>query len=227
MNPLIGDHLLDGDLGVGEGRIGRGLITRLPVEDVVVVLPRSVGAFHLVLEVFADHRRVGRHRLHRIDQNRQFLIVDVDQIGAVGGDIAVGRNDEGDFLVLVEDAILREYGLNVPGKRRHVMKAERLQVGGGQNRQHAGKRLGPRSVDRLDLGMAVGRTGKVAVDHPGQFEIVDIVALALNEPDVLDALALAAESFEFLGPLGRGGDGGVVHSAASWKGTPAILAAAY
>jgi hypothetical protein len=48
----------------------------------------------------------------------------------------------------------------------------------------------------------------------------------LHEADILDALAPAAHAFELLGAFGGGG-GHVVHSAASWNGTPLSLAAAY
>ena len=63
----IGDHLLDRDLGLVEGGVGRGLVAGLPGEDVVVVLALAVRAVGLVLDVLADHRRVRRHRLERID----------------------------------------------------------------------------------------------------------------------------------------------------------------
>ena len=70
MHARIDDHLLDRHVGLGESRIGRGLVAGLPVEDVVVVLARAVRAFVLVLDVLADHRRVRRHRLERIDVDR-------------------------------------------------------------------------------------------------------------------------------------------------------------
>ena len=41
-----------------------------------------------------------------------------------------------------------------------------------------------------------------------------------------DTAALAAEALQLLGTVGGGKDGYVVHSAASWKGTPASFAAA-
>ena len=64
------------------------------------------------------------------------------------------------------------------------------------------------------------------MQHARQLQIVDVVALALGEADVLDALALAAHAFEFgfaLFPRGSH----VVHSAASLNSTPLILSAAY
>ena len=60
------------------------LVAHLPVEDVVVVLALAVRAVGLVLEVLADHRRVRRHRLERIDVERQRLVFDLDQVGGVG-----------------------------------------------------------------------------------------------------------------------------------------------
>src|SRR6202035_6108390 len=97
---------------------------------------------------------------------------------------------------------------------------------GGDHRDTArhGGCLG--GVDLLDAGVRMRRTHEVAIQHAGQLEVVDVVALALDEADVLDALASAAHALQLLGALGRGG-GHVVHSAASWNGTPAIFAAAY
>ena len=134
-----------------------------------------------------------------------FLVVDVDRFRPVGGDVAVVGDDEGDLLVLEEHLLVGEHGLHVAGERRHVVEAERLQVGGGEHGEHAGERLAPCCVDRLDPGVGVGRADEVAVEHAGQLQVVDVVALALDEADVLDALALAAEALELLGALGGGG----------------------
>ena len=73
---------------------------------------------------------------------------------------------------------------------------------------------------------ACGERDEVAVQHARQLQVVDVVAFALDEADVLDALALAAHALELFGALGGGG-GRVGHSAASWNGTPLSLAAAY
>ena len=74
--------------------------------------------------------------------------------------------------------------------------------------------------------MGMRRADEIAVQHARQFDVVDVIALALGEADVFDALALAAHAFELgfaLFPRGSH----VVHSAASWNSTPLILAAAY
>ena len=77
----------------------------------------------------------------------------------------------------------------------------------------------------LTRAWRVRRAVEFAVEHAGQLDVVDVIALALGEADVLDALALTAHAFEFFGAFGGGG-GHVVHSAASWNGTPLSLAAA-
>ena len=74
--------------------------------------------------------------------------------------------------------------------------------------------------------MGVRRPDEIAVQHARQFQVVDIIALALGEARILDALALAAHAFETgfaLFPRGSY----VVHSAASLNSTPLILSAAY
>jgi hypothetical protein len=144
----------------------------------------------------------------------------------IGRDIAIFGDDEGNFLVLIKHLLLGQHRGYVARERGHVVQAERLEVGRGQNREHARHRLGLGRVDFLDTGMGVRRAREVAIQHAGQLQVVDIVAFALNETDVLDALALAADALELFGPFGGGG-GHVVHSAASWNGTPPIFATAY
>jgi cytidylate kinase len=44
------------------------------------VLALAVGAVGLVLDVLAQHRGIRRHRLERVDDHRQLLVVDLDQV---------------------------------------------------------------------------------------------------------------------------------------------------
>ena len=221
----IRNKLPDRDVGFGKRRVGRRLVAGLPREDVVVVLALAVGTVGLVPEVFADHRRVRRHGLERIDVDRQRFVFHFDQIGGVRRHITVLGDDEGDFLVLEKHLAVGQNHLNVAGERRHPGEVDSLQRFGSQYRDDARHRRGLRGVDLLDAGVAVRRAVEVAIEHAGQLQIVDVIALALSETDVLDALALAAHAFELGGAFGGGG-GHVVHSAASWNGTPLSLAAA-
>ena len=185
-----------------------------------------MGAVGLVLDVLAQHRRVGRHRLERVDDDGQRFIDHLDEVDGVGRGLPRFGDDEGDFLVLEEHLLFGQHRLHVAGQRRHVVQRERLQFGGGQHREDARDlhRLG--DVDRLDARMGVRRAHEVAVERPRQLEVVDIIALALDEADVLDAFALAAEALELFGAFfGCGRDR--VHSAASWNCAPLSLAAAY
>lgn len=229
MGAVIDQHFLDGHIGLGEDRVGGLLVANLPFEDVVGMFARAMRTHHLVLDVLAQDRRVGIHRFEGIDDAGQCFVFHIDQFGGVRGDVAVFGDDESHFLVLEQHLFLGQDRLHVAGQRRHVVQAERLEVGGGQHRNDTRQGLGAAGVDALDARMGVRRADEVAKQHARQFQVVDIAALALGEANVLDPLALAAHALEFLGTFGAVliNLGLVVHSAASWKGVPLILAAAY
>ena len=98
----------------------------------------------------------GVHRLERIDDDGQRLVFDLDQFGGVGGDVAVGRDDEGDLLVLEQHLAVGEHHLHVARERRHPGEIDALQVLGGQHRDHAGHGLRLGRVDLDDARMAHG-----------------------------------------------------------------------
>ena len=54
--------------------------------------------------------------------DRQRLVLDLDQIGGVGRDVAVVGDDEGDFLVLEQHLAVGEHHLHVAGERRHPVR---------------------------------------------------------------------------------------------------------
>ena len=227
VDTLIAEQVLGLDLGLHKGGVGQLLVADLPVEDVVGVVARPVRAVLFVLDVLPQDRRVRVHRLERVDDDGKRVILDLDQIGGVGGDIAVGRDNEGDLLVLEQDLAVGEHHLHVARERRHPGEIDALQVLGGQNRDDPGHGLSLGRIDLDDARMSVARAMKVAVQHSGQFDVVDVIAAPLGEAHVLDALAIAAHALQFFGALERGGCGGVVHSAASLNSRPASLAAAY
>ena len=222
MRAVVGDQLLDLHLGIGEGGIGAGLVAHRPLEDVVVVLAGAVRAGGLAGEVLAQHGRVGRHRLEGIDDDGQPLVFDLDGLHAVGRRVAVLGDDEGDLLVLEQHLAVGQHHLHVVGERRHPGEVDALQLLGGQHRQHARhlQRLG--GVDLLDAGVGILRAHEVAEQHAGQLQVVDVVALALREADVLHPLPLAAHAFE-LGFALFAREGCRGHSAASLRGAGAHL----
>ncbi len=216
MRAVVVDRLLGDDLGGADRLLGRLPVALLPQEDVVVVAPLAVGAARLAGEVLAQHGRVRLERLERIGDDRQLLVLDLDELDRVGGDVAVVGDDEGDLLALEQHLAVGQHHLLVAGQRRHPVQVQRLEVLRRQHGQHAGQGEGGRGVDRGDAGMGVGAAHEVAEQHAGQLDVVDIVALALREPDVLDALARAAEALQLLDPVLAGRRGHVVHSAASF-----------
>ena len=167
MDALVAQDVLGRDLRLGEGGVGQLAVADGPGEDVVRMLARPVRALRLVLDVLAHHRRVGGHRLERIDQRRQWLVLNLDEVGGVGRDIAVGGDDEGDLLILEQDLAVGQHHLHVARQRRHPGELDGLQVLGGQHRDDAGQRLGFRRVDFDDPRMAVVRAVEIAVQHAG------------------------------------------------------------
>jgi hypothetical protein len=126
MHALIGDQLLDAHLGLLERGVGRFAVADVPGEDVIMVPALAVRALGLVLDILAQQRSVGRHRLERIDDDRQRLVFDLDQLGRVRRDIAAFGDDEGDLLVLEQHFFFRQHRLHVAGQRRHVVQAQWL-----------------------------------------------------------------------------------------------------
>ena len=63
-------------------------------------------------------------------------------------------------------------------------------------------------VDRFDARVTEWRADEIAEQHARHIVVVDIVALALSEAGVFDALAFAAEAFELLDPRPTGLDVG-------------------
>ena len=97
-------------VSLGEGAVGRVLVARLPVVDVVAVLP---------LLLVADHRRAVGLGVLRARHRRQRLVVDIDQLERVLCDVGGLRDDAGDLLALVADLVGREHRLRVARERRH------------------------------------------------------------------------------------------------------------
>ena len=205
MGAVIGDHLLDRHLRLAEGGVGQILVADGPFENVVVMLARAMRAGRLAGEILAQHRRILVHRLERIDHERQRLVFDHDLVDAVIGRIAVGGDHEGDFLVLEQHLAVGQHHLHVAGQGRHPGEVDGLQRLGGDDREHARHFQRLVAIDRFDARMGMRRADEIAVQHARQFQVVDIVALALREADVFDPLALAAHAFKLASRCSRVG----------------------
>ena len=189
------DVLADPDLGGLQRGVRAGLVARLPVPDVVVGLVRpSIGA---------QHEGTRLQGLHGVDDDGQRLVVDLDRGDAVGRRIARGGDDGGHFLRLVHDRVDRQHHLHIAGQRGHPGEFVALQVLAGDHRRHARdlERLG--RVDGLDLGVRVRRADDVQPELAGQVEVLDVLALALDEAGVLLALDGVAHAPHFGRRVGR------------------------
>ena len=113
MHARVEDLFLDGHRGAGERRVGRRLVARFPGEDVVRMGALAVADLVLAGDVLADRHRVGGHRLVRIDDRRQLLVVDLHRVGAVGGGVAVAGDHHRHFLQLEAHLLVGEHGLDV------------------------------------------------------------------------------------------------------------------
>src|SRR5215469_1571871 len=114
--------------------------------------------------------------------------------------------------------------LHVPGERWHIMEVERDQVLGRKDSLDAWQSQRFRLIDALNPRMSVRAPHEIAEDRPRHDDIVHVIALALHEADVLDALTFAANPFKlFLALAGCLS----AHSAASFIGVALILSAAY
>ena len=180
------------DLGLAHRRVGGGLVARFPVPDVVVGLVRTA--------VGTEDGRIGQERLVRVDDDLERLVVDEDRGGAIGRDVAAGRDDRGDLLGLVHDRVGRQDHLLVAGEGRHPVQPGLLEVGAGDHREDAGDRQRLRRVDALDPGVGVRAPDDVEPEHARQDEVVDVLALAPDEARILLALDGVAHAPDF----GRG-----------------------
>ena len=184
--------LLGDDLRSLQRFLGVGAVARLPVEGEVVLL---------VFLVLAQHRRAGCDRLQRVDHHRQRLVIDLDRVGAVGGDIALGGDHRAHLLRLVHHFVGRQHHLRVGRDGRHPVQLVFLERGAVDHRKDAGDLQRLRGIDLLDPRVRVRAAHDVHVQHPGQLDVVDVVALAADEARVFLALHGVTHAADFcIGP---------------------------
>ena len=188
--PLVDESLADDDLGGVDRGVRPGLVADVPLEDDVV------------RGVLVELRRTRLDGLLGVDDRRQRLPLDVDRLERVDGLLGRLGDDRGDPFPRPLDAVGRERSRRVdvvldaggpagrPGHRQRVVRDVRPD----DDRHDAGHRLGRRDVDRADVGVRVRAAQDGQVGHPSHLDVVEIAALAGDEPWILDALDRGAEN---------------------------------
>ena len=189
MHARIEQVFLHGDVSVFECQVSGFLVACLPREDVVVMFALAVCAIGFTGQVFTQYRCIRQQCLERVDDDRQFFVFDFNGFDGVSGNVAVFCNDDGNFLHLEVDFFVGQNGGDVAGQCWHPVQLQRLQVVGGQNRDHAGNGECAFFVNALDACVRQRRTNDVHVQHARHFHVVDVIAFALNETRVFLAQA--------------------------------------
>jgi hypothetical protein len=181
-------------VGLGEGLVGRRLVARFPL---------VAGVVGLALLVVADDGRVGRQRLLRVDDGRERVVLDVDELQRVPCDVRALGHDAGDLLALEPHLVGGEHGLRVARERGHPGEA----VGGerlaGHDGDDARQLFCRRCIDAHDAGVRERAAQQREVQHPGQGDVFDVLTAALDEAVVLLALHAVADAADLGG--GRAG----------------------
>ena len=174
------EHVLaHDDVRVLEDAVGGLAVAGLPVEDVVV---------RAALDLVADDRGALVERRLGVDDRRQRLVLDVDELERVARRVAVVGDDEGDLLVLEADLVGGQHVLHVGRQRRDPGQVEALEVLAGEHGVDLRVLQGGRRVDRDDPRVGERAAQHGAVQHARQLDVVDEVAVAADQPRVLLAL---------------------------------------
>ena len=184
--PLMIETVLDDPVGVPERRVD----VAAAVHD---MRERDVGA-----HVRMRQRRSALQRFHGVDDGRQRVVVDLDGVDRVAGDVRVGRDRDGDGVTDEVDAIAGEHGVARrfqigDGCRARHRAARIVDVGAGEDRDDARNGFRGRRLDAADARVRVRTAQDARVQQTGEPEIVGVGAEPLDEARILDALHRTAD----------------------------------
>ncbi len=174
---------LDHDVGLGKIRVHGTERVRVAV--------REIGRPALRVQ----HRVAGSvHRNLRIDHDRQVLVLHVDEVAGVLGDVSRLGDHRGHRLADVTHAIHGDAVLHhrraceLRGRTGHL-----LGFLARHHQQHARQRTRLRHVDPLDARMRPVRAQHRGVSHVRELHVVDVAALAGEQARVLHPLHVLAD----------------------------------
>ena len=196
MHARVVHVLLDGDGRAGKGGVGGFLVARIPGEDMVVVVALAVGAFGLAHQVFTNDRRAFFQGFKRVNHHGEFFVLHFNSFHTIGGGVAVGGNHHRHFLHLEMDFAIGQHGGYVTGQGGHPVQLERFEVFSRQHGNDAGYFQRFFFVDAQNARMGHGRAHDVHVQHFGQLDVINIVALALDKARIFLAQAGFAQAHQ-------------------------------
>ena len=128
------------------------------------------------------------------------LVVDVDQLAARPWRCtADSATTAGDLLALEAHLVRREHGLGVAGERRHPGEVVLRHQLAGDDGDDALDSAAARDVSiERDARVRERAPQELEVEHPGERDVVDVVALAADEARVLLALDGVADAPDLL-----------------------------
>ena len=201
---------LDHDLGVAEPGIEvavRELDALRDVRGARAVGRGAAGAEEakdlLGHDVVVNHRRLGRHRILHVRNGLERLVLDLDQVERVFGDVRVSRGDRRDRVPAVERLVRGEDVVEHPARAGRLALAEvhrRIvlprEVGVRDHRGHSGQRLRLRGIDVVDQRVGVRAAQHAAVEHPRQPHVGAVDRATVDLVDTVGADRRAADDLE-------------------------------
>ena len=176
MDRFGGEGAFDGRVGLREALVDIAELELHALGDVGRVFGRRRHPFGE--QVVMEDRRVLRHRLLHVDDVGEGFVGDLHEFGGAARRGGAGRGDGGDGVAVVEGLVARhdvggqvaEIDLRLAGGEE-LGAVERGEIGRGDDRLDARRRLGFRGVDGEDAGVRVRAAHHRAVQHAGKVEV--------------------------------------------------------
>ncbi len=131
------------------------------------------------LQLLVDERRAVLLRLERVEHDRQRLVLDLDQVARVLGDVAVVGDHRRHCLTVVAHLLDGDHVLDdLPGAEGRQRRRMPGHVGACHDADHARQCLRLRRVDPEDARVRVRAAHDRGVRHVLELDVVDVAALA-------------------------------------------------
>ncbi len=183
----IGTRESGRDVAVPHLRVERDVRVALPLQ-MLQVGERAGGLEHVV-----NDRRTRLRGAHLVEDRFEFVVVDRHEIGARIRDVRVAREHHRHRFADVMHFAEREDGLIVEGRTVIRIGNQREDVFTRDHGVHAGQRARFRRVDRDDARVRHRAAHDLAVQHPGQHEMMDVLDRAGDLGDAFETLDRARD----------------------------------